>query len=62
MQPGGLFTFRLGGSLVFFEAEPRFGVKVILCLTQPQNRQDDRAIVIHLITIEHIALNYSLRG
>ena len=41
MQPGGLFTFRLGGCLVFFEAEPRFGVKVILCLTQPQNRQDD---------------------
>jgi len=36
----GLFFSRLGGSLVFFEAELRFGVKVISPLTQPQNRQD----------------------
>ena len=28
MQAGGLFTSRLGGFSVFFEAEPRFGVKV----------------------------------
>ena len=36
----GLFFSRLGGSLVFFEAELCFGVKVISPLTQPQNRQD----------------------
>ena len=36
----GLFSSPLGGSLVFFEAELRFGVKVISPLTQPQNRQD----------------------
>ena len=36
----GLFFSRLGASLVFFEAELRFGVKVISPLTQPQNRQD----------------------
>lgn len=28
MQAGGLFTSRLGGFSVFFEAEPRFGVNV----------------------------------
>lgn len=31
----------IGGSSVFFEAEPRFGVKVISRLTQPQNRKDE---------------------
>ena len=36
----GLFFSRLRGSLVFFEAELCFGVKVISSLTQPQNRQD----------------------
>ena len=41
---------------MFFKAEPHFGVKVILCLMQPQNRQDEPN---HLITIEHIALNYN---
>ena len=41
IQARGLFTSRLGGSSVFFEAEPRFGVKVISRLTQPQNREEE---------------------
>ena len=31
-----MFFSRLGGSLVFFKAEPCFGVKVISRLAQPQ--------------------------
>ena len=33
--------YKTGGSLVFFEAEPHFGVKFIACLNQqPQNKYD----------------------
>ena len=39
---GGLYSSLLGGCLVFIEAEPHFGVKIILCLnSQPHNKQDE---------------------
>ena len=43
IQARGLFFSRLGGSLVFFKAEPCFGVTVISCLTQPQKCKAKRA-------------------
>ena len=36
----GLFSTRLGGYLVFFKAEPRFGEKIISWLTRPHYKQD----------------------
>lgn len=39
---GGLYSSLLGGCLVFIEAEPHFGVKIILCLnSQSHNKQDE---------------------
>jgi len=37
---GGLFSTLFWGYLVLFEAEPRFGVKIISWLTRPHDKQD----------------------
>ena len=53
-----MFTCRLRGSSLFFEAEPCFAVKVISRLC---SLRIGKISQIHLITIEHIALNYYFR-
>lgn len=58
---GGLYSSLLGGCLVFIEAEPHFGVKIICVLILSLTINKTSLTHLHTV-IQHVAFNYYFRS